>query len=158
MTFLRPLTLWLLLAALAAAGEAKISEEFWIEAPFARVTSWVDSHAREIREACNVQLLEQHGDVLVLQRKNNRGNWVWKQRESCTKTPGRWSYVSALVECVEGGMHTLDGVVTIEEVGARTRITATSTARIEDVKERELEYDLKTRARRIRKVIQEAVE
>lgn len=155
---MRWLALLALCSTLAVAGDASIKEEFYVDAPLARVTDWVDAHAAEIRDSVNVQLVEKVGEVLTLKRKNNRGTWVWRQRESVAKTGTKYSYVTALVECLEGGIRRMDGVVSMEEDGSRTKVTATTTAEVEDIKSRELEYDLKTRARRIKKVLQEACE
>lgn len=155
---MRWLAILAMCSTLAAAGEATVKEEFIIEAPLDRVTAWVDGHAAELRDSVNVQLVEKVGEVLTLKRKNNRGTWVWRQRESVARTASKYSYATALVECLEGGIRRMDGVVSMEQDGSRTKVTATTTAEVEDIKSRELEYDLKTRARRIKKVLQEACE
>jgi hypothetical protein len=144
--------------ASAFAGEATVTDQFELDAPFERVTAWIDANGAAIRDAVNVKLVEQHRDTLTLRRENNRGCWVWKQREDVSKTAGRWSYTTKLVECVEGGVTRLDGTVTIEELGGRTKITATTSAEVEDIKSRDLRFDLFARARRIKKLITEAVE
>lgn len=147
-----------LMSAISFAGDATVTEEFYIDAPIDRVTSWVEAHAAELRDAVNVQLVEKVGEVLTLKRKNNRGVWLWRQRETSVKTQEKYSYATTLVECMEGGIKRMDGVVSMSQEGSRTKVSATTTAEIEDIKSRELEYDLKTRARRIKKVLQEACE
>jgi hypothetical protein len=147
-----------MVASVAAAGEATVTDEFVIEAPFARVTEWVDSSASKIRESCNVELVEQAADVLTLKRQNNRGLWVWKQRESVTRSKGRFTYVSSLVESLEGGISRLDGTVTIEEVGGRTKVSAKTAAVVDGIRDRDVQFDLRARARRVKNIMQENLE
>lgn len=153
---------WILIALLAcsvaSAGEASVTDEFVLNAPFERVTEWIDSSAAKIRESVNVKLVEQQGDVLTLARENNRGRWVWKQQESVTRTKGTFKYVTALVESVEGGVKKLDGVVVIEEAGGKTRVSATTVAEVDGLRDKEVRFDLLSRARRIKKVLQESLE
>lgn len=155
---MRWLLISLLICSAAFAGEATVTDEFILEAPFDRVTDWIDSSAGKIRESVNVKLVEQQGDVLTLSRENNRGRWVWKQKESVTRTKGTFRYITALVESVEGGVQKLDGVVIIEEAGGRTKVSATTTAEVEGLRDKEVRFDLLARARRIKKVLQESLE
>lgn len=150
--------LFALLEAAAIAGEAAISDEFVLNAPFDRVTAWIEANAAAVRESVNVQLVEQHGDTLTLKRENNRGTWVWKQRETVDKTKSRWLYTTTLIESVEGGISRLDGTVTIEEAGGKTKIIAKTAAVVDDVNSRDVRFDLHARARRIKKVMQENLE
>jgi hypothetical protein len=122
------------------------------------VTEWVDSSASKIRESCNVELVEQAADVLTLKRQNNRGLWVWKQRESVTRSKGRFTYVSSLVESLEGGISRLDGTVTIEEVGGRTKVSAKTAAVVDGIRDRDVQFDLRARARRVKNIMQENLE
>lgn len=147
-----------LFASLGRAGEASVSDEFVLEAPFDRVSKWIDGNADAIRESINVQLVEQHGDTLTLRRQNNRGSWQWKQKESVVKVSGRWEYTTTLVESIEGGIQKLDGMVEIREDGGKTRVVAKTVAVIDDVKSRDLKFDLQARARRIKKLMQEELE
>lgn len=149
----------LVLAGSVHAGEAAIRDEFTIDASFEKVTAWIDAHAAEMREAVNVQLLEQDGDVYKLRRSNNRGTWVWRQRERVERRPAEWRLRSALVDCLEGGLHKLDGhVVIVPDGPGVTRVTAESAADVDGIKSRQVEYDLQTRARRLRKLLEESVE
>lgn len=148
----------LLISGVAAAGEATVTDEFEVNAPFDRVTAWIDSSAAKIRESCNVQLVEQNGDQLTLKRENNRGRWIWKQRESVTRTKGSFKYVTTLTESVEGGISRLDGVVIIEESGGATKIAASTTAEVDGLRDKEVRFDLLARARRIKKVMMESLE
>lgn len=153
---------WLLASWLVCgvvfAGEATVTDEFLLSAPFDRVTEWIDSSASKIRESVNVKLVEQHGDTLTLARENNRGRWVWKQKETVTRTKGSFKYVTALIESVEGGIRKLDGVVIIEEAGGKTRVSATTIAEVNGLRDKEVRFDLLSRARRIKKVMQESLE
>lgn len=150
--------LFSLLEVAAVAGEAAISDEFVINAPFDRVTAWIEANAAKVRESVNVELVEQHGDTLTLKRANNRGTWIWRQHETVNKTKGLWTYSSRLVESVEGGISRLDGTVTIEESGGRTKIVAKTAAAVDDVSSRDVRFDLYARARRIKRVMQENLE
>lgn len=150
--------LFALLEVSSFAGEASITDEFVIEAPFDRVTAWIEANAAKVRESVNVELVEQHGDTLTLKRENNRGTWIWRQHETVSKTKGRWLYTTRLVESVEGGISRLDGTVTIEESGGKTKILAKTAAVVDDVSNRDVRFDLFARARRIKKVMQENLE
>lgn len=148
----------LLVSSAALAGEATVSDEFTIDAPFDRVSEWVDASAAKIRESCNVQLVEQAGNELTLRRENNRGRWVWKQRETVTRAKGSYRYVTALSESVEGGISRLDAVVIIEESGGRTKVSASTTAAVDGLRDKEVRFDLLARARRVKKVMKESLE
>ena len=150
--------LFAILGGAAIAGDAEISDEFVLNAPFDRVTAWIEANAARVRESINVVLVEQHGDTLTLKRENNRGTWVWRQHETVNKTKGLWTYTTRLVESVEGGISRLDGTVTIEESGGRTKIVAKTAAVVDDVSSRDVRFDLHARARRIKRVMQENLE
>lgn len=141
----------------ASAGEAAVRDEFTIHAPFASVTAWLDAHAAECREAINVELLEQDGEVYKLRRENGRGVFVWRQRERIERRPTEWRMRTALVDCLEGGIARLDGHVVIVPSGASTKITAESAASVAGIKSRDLEFDLKSRARRLRRLMEESI-
>lgn len=154
---------WILIAMIALssavlAGDATVTDEFVLDAPFDRVVAWIDASAAKIRESCNVKLVEQKGDVLTLSRENNRGRWVWKQKENVTRTKGAYKYVTALTESVEGGINRLDGVVIIEEHGGKTKVSASTTAEVDGLRDKEVRLDLFSRARRVKKVMQESLE
>lgn len=148
----------ILLSSAAVAGEATVTDEFTLNAPFDRVTAWIDASAAKIRESCNVQLVEQAGNELTLKRENNRGRWVWKQREIVTRTKGTYKYVTSLTESIEGGVSRLDGVVIIEESGGKTKVSASTTAEVDDLRDKEVRFDLLARARRVKKVMEEGLE
>jgi hypothetical protein len=149
---------FLLAAGSAVAGDAIVSDSFTIAAPFERVSKWIESSGDKIRDSVNVKLVEQHGDTLTLRRQNNRGIWQWKQRESVTKVAGRWQYETTLVESIEGGVEKLDGVVEIREDGGKTTVSAKTVAEVDGVSSRDLRFDLLSRARRIKKLMQEELE
>lgn len=154
---MKPGVLVLLMSATAIAGEADIVDTFTIKAPLTRVVEWVDAHAADLRAVCNIELLGQDEDGIKLRRQNNRGTWVWTQREEIERGDGTWKMRTELVECVEGGIERLGGTVTMTGDGQETRVRYESHATVDTVKSRDLEFDLKAKGRRIRNLMQESI-
>lgn len=150
---MRTIAAWLLMAGAAVAGEATVTDSFHIDAPQELVVEWLDAHQSECRAAMSIRLESQADDVLTLSRENRRGRWVWKQRDTVSRHPGRWHLESTLVEALEGGIIAFASDVVVAADGRRTLVSATSTVDVEGVTTKELKVDLHGRARRLRELL-----
>jgi len=147
--------------AVAQESEATVNKEFYINADYAKVVSWVQKNPRLIGEHIGIKVVEVRQDgTIKVSRNTRRGTFVWVMREQSQERDGTFIYTNNLVESVQGGIVASQTYITLKPSGRGTTVSVEIYAKVDNPRVRpgEMRIDFRVSISRAERLLVQYLE